>query len=124
MRVLVCGGRNYADQAEVYRALDNIHWPSARIKLVITGGAKGADRHAESWAGWCAVPCNTYPADWHTHGLSAGPRRNKLMLDEGKPDLVLAFPGGLGTLDMVRRAIKAGVPVTHYPRPAPSHERR
>jgi hypothetical protein len=32
-------------------------------------------------------------------------------LDEGKPDLVVAFPGGGGTKDMVRRAVKAGVPI-------------
>ena len=31
------------------------------------------------------------------------------MLDEGQPDLVLAFPGGSGTLDMMRRAIKAKI---------------
>lgn len=33
------------------------------------------------------------------------------MLDEGKPDLVVVFPGGTGTADMVRRAKKAGVEV-------------
>ena len=31
------------------------------------------------------------------------------MLDEGKPDLVVAFPGGRGTTGMMRLAIKAGV---------------
>jgi hypothetical protein len=31
------------------------------------------------------------------------------MLDEGKPDLVIAFPGGRGATDMVRRAREAGV---------------
>ncbi len=38
--------------------------------------------------------------------------RNQQMLDEAKPDMVLAFPGGRGTDDMVSRAEKAGVPVT------------
>ena len=33
------------------------------------------------------------------------------MLDEGKPDLVIAFPGGRGTADMVRKANRAGVKV-------------
>jgi hypothetical protein len=41
----------------------------------------------------------------------AGPLRNQRMLDEGKPDLVVAFPGGGGTKDLVRRAVKAGVSV-------------
>jgi predicted Rossmann-fold nucleotide-binding protein len=33
------------------------------------------------------------------------------MLSEGKPDLVIAFPGGRGTADMIRQAKEAGVPV-------------
>jgi hypothetical protein len=33
------------------------------------------------------------------------------MLDEGKPQLVVAFPGGRGTADMIGRARAAGVPV-------------
>jgi formate dehydrogenase assembly factor FdhD len=32
-------------------------------------------------------------------------------LSKGKPDLVVAFPGGRGTADMVRKAQTAGVPV-------------
>jgi hypothetical protein len=43
--------------------------------------------------------------------MKAGPLRNYQMLEEGKPDLVVAFPGGGGTKDMVRRAVKAGVSV-------------
>jgi hypothetical protein len=31
------------------------------------------------------------------------------MLDEGKPDLVVACPGGRGTADMVRRTKAAGI---------------
>jgi hypothetical protein len=31
------------------------------------------------------------------------------MLNEGKPDLVVAFPGGRGTADMVKRARAAGI---------------
>jgi hypothetical protein len=45
------------------------------------------------------------------HGRAARPIRNQRMLDEGKPDLVVAFPGGRGTTDMIRRAERAGVPV-------------
>jgi hypothetical protein len=33
------------------------------------------------------------------------------MLDEAKPDAVIAFPGGRGTADMTDRALKAGLPV-------------
>jgi acyl-CoA synthetase (NDP forming) len=57
----------------------------------------------------------SFPANWKKHGKSAGPIRNQLMLDVGKPDLVIAFPGGSGTADMIRRARKAGVPVKEIP---------
>lgn len=105
MRLLVCGGRNYADRDAVYCALLELH-PSA----VITGGASGADRIAEEWAR-PVVPVETYKADWTKYGKAAGPIRNQQMIDEGKPDAVLAFPGGRGTADMVRRAVSAGIPV-------------
>jgi hypothetical protein len=32
------------------------------------------------------------------------------MLDQGKPDLVVAFPGGRGTANLVKQARAAGVP--------------
>ncbi|MEM9912925.1 MAG: hypothetical protein AAF922_19365 [Pseudomonadota bacterium] len=44
-------------------------------------------------------------------GRAAGPIRNKEMLDEGCPDLVVAFPGGRGTANMVKQAQAAGVEV-------------
>jgi hypothetical protein len=52
-----------------------------------------------------------YPADWTRHGKAAGPKRNQLMLDKEKPDLVIAFPGGKGTADMVARAKAQGFKV-------------
>jgi hypothetical protein len=57
------------------------------------------------------VPVVRYPADWARHGNAAGLVRNQQMLDDGKPDLAVAFPGGKGTADMVRRARKAGIPI-------------
>jgi len=33
------------------------------------------------------------------------------MLDEGRPTLVVEFPGGRGTADLIRRARSAGVEV-------------
>jgi hypothetical protein len=51
-----------------------------------------------------------FPADWKRHGKSAGPLRNQEMLDAA-PDLVIAFPGGRGTADMVRRAKSVNVKV-------------
>jgi ABC-type Fe3+-hydroxamate transport system substrate-binding protein len=109
-RVLVCGGRDYSDVHRVEAVLSKLH-DEAGIDLIIQGGARGADLMAHLWAGRNGVPSDTFEADWENQGSFAGPTRNKRMLDEGKPDLVVAFPGNRGTADMVRKARKAGVPV-------------
>lgn len=72
---------------------------------------RGVDEAAIDWAvvNWCVF--QEFPPDWDKYGNAAGPIRNQQMLDEGKPDLVVAFPGGRGTADMVNKARKAGIEV-------------
>jgi hypothetical protein len=108
-RVLVCGGRDFFDNRAVSDCLNAL---DPRPAVLINGGAPGADRAAWLWAKRQPdVQCLVFNADWGIHGKAAGPIRNQRMLDEGKPTLVVAFPGGRGTADMVRRARAAGVPV-------------
>lgn len=110
-RVLVTGGRAFTDRALVFDTLDSL----VPIAVIIEGGATGADGLARWWAHRRGVPVETYPADWLAHGKAAGPIRNGQMLLHGKPDLVVAFPGGRGTADMVRQAQDAGVAVLTIP---------
>lgn len=111
--VLVCGGRDYADCEHLFGVLDLIH-RKRPIDVIIHGNARGADSLAGAWAGSRGVGCMVFPADWQTHGKAAGAIRNQEMLDRGEPDSVIAFPGGRGTADMVRRARKAGIPVGEF----------
>lgn len=108
MRVLVCGGRNYRDRDAVYRELDARLWA---MSALICGAAPGADTLAWDWGRSRDLPCERFPADWRKHGRAAGPIRNQRMIDEGKPDIVLAFSGGRGTTDMIDRARRAGISV-------------
>lgn len=110
MRVLVCGGRTYDDFTHLQKTLDEID-ALMPITELIHGGARGADRLADYWARSRGLTPRVFLADWDEHGKAAGPIRNQKMLDKGKPDLVIAFPGGRGTADMVSRAMKAGVVV-------------
>lgn len=120
-RVLVCGGRNWQDRDTVWQALYAIPADCGDLILeIIEGGANGADRFARQWAEHCGVPVRTFYADWVKDGRAAGPIRNQRMIDDGKPDLVVAFPGGRGTADMVRRAKAAGIEVREIPTPEPA----
>ena len=109
-KVLVCGGRDYADRDLLFSTLDKFD----RIYIfttIITGGAKGADKLAHQWAAKQRIEARVYSADWERHGKMAGMLRNREMLKAENPDLVLAFPGGRGTADMVKISKKAGVEV-------------
>jgi len=111
MRVLVCGGRDFNDALTLGSWLGGIHKNQGPITLLIDGGARGADFMAREFAKWMEIPVQTFEADWNRHGRAAGPIRNKQMLDEGRPDLVVAFEGGRGTANMVEQAKVAGIRV-------------
>lgn len=108
-RILVCGGRNYSNREKLDAVLNAIVLPHA---VIISGGASGADDLAARWAIARGVQTQIFKADWNRHGRGAGSIRNQQMLDEGKPNLVIAFPGGRGTADMIARAKAAGVYVS------------
>jgi predicted Rossmann-fold nucleotide-binding protein len=110
MRLLVCGGRDYADARAVDAVLGTV-LRHCGITVLIQGGADGADRLACDWARAHGIEVLTFPANWQEHGRAAGPRRNRQMLKEVRPHGVVAFPGGRGTADMVRQARAAGLKV-------------
>jgi len=127
MKVLVCGGRDYKDRKRVFEVLDYIHTRRAPIALIIHGAATGADRLGKEWADSNGIEPDGYPALWDdltakgavikhrrdgsSYNANAGPTRNAKMLAVGKPDCVVAFPGGDGTANMVSQARSAGVKV-------------
>jgi hypothetical protein len=130
VRVLVCGSRDWTAGEIVHVVLSGIwqmhvdtsfnDWPPNPF-TVITGGAKGADSFAAEWAEKQAgVDLLVYRAKWEEHGKAAGPIRNQRMLEEGKPDCVVAFsdlPVTTGTADMIRRAKRADIVCWQVGRP-------
>lgn len=114
MRVLVCGGRNYDDYESLATCLSAVQVTREPFTVLIHGGASGADTLADTYARRHNIPVLVFDADWKTHGRAAGPKRNKKMLTEGAPDLVMAFPGKVGTKNMVALAVAAGVEVWQY----------
>jgi hypothetical protein len=109
MKVLICGSRYFND----YNRLETILSDISGISAIIHGGANGADLLGERYARQNSIPVHRFPAEWSKYGKSAGPIRNRRMLRDGAPDLVIAFlaPNSRGTKDMIKVAEKAGIPV-------------
>lgn len=108
MRALVCGGRDFDDWQWLSSTMDRVDdvWP---LEALICGMARGADMLACQWAEYKGIKVLAFRARWHEFGRAAGPKRNGQMLREGKPDLVIAFPGGKGTANMVEQSRAANI---------------
>jgi len=118
MRILVCGSREFTNYELLYSVMEAVRtfYPLQEI-VIIHGAARGADMLADKAGRALGYDVVSFPANWAQHGKRAGIIRNQQMLDEGDPDLVIAFTPTAeytpGTGDMVRRAQKAGIPVIH-----------
>jgi hypothetical protein len=124
-RIIVCGSRDWDDvetlELELARVFPN--WedkPDDYLAFVMVHGAcpTGADALANRWAEQTNphLIIERHPADWKTHGKSAGPKRNEHMASLGAK-CCLAFWDGesRGTADMIKRCINHGIPVRIYP---------
>lgn len=109
-RVLVSGGASDNAHSRIYHALYTVHerWC---IACVIHAGRSEADHLAQAWAEQQGIPTEIFAADWRRQGLGAGPASQQRMLEEGQPDLVVAFPGGRGTPDLIESARARGLEV-------------
>jgi len=130
-KVLVCGGRDYSNKDRLYGVLENIYRKAIDEEkyeqvVFIHGGAKGADSLVNKYCRermtsndpyYYNMDVEKYPADWKSHGKSAGPIRNRQMLNEGKPNIVFCFQGGKGTAHMRKIAKEANIPTLDVPEP-------
>lgn len=112
MKIVVTGGRNFADGERItadVRALRGM----TKLERLAHGDAPGADRLAGLAALAAGVNVELYPVDRKLDGSwpAAGPRRNVRMLEAERPDLVLAYPDALsrGTWQCVRSALARGI---------------
>lgn len=103
--ILVCGGRDFYDKKMLKQTLDKIRETSGITKIV-HGGARGADSLANYYANSYGIECKVYPYV-EAAGKAGGPIRNKFMLQDANPDLIVAFPGGKGTANMIKLAQNA-----------------
>jgi hypothetical protein len=108
VKVLVTGGRDFTDEVFINAILDRLHrlWG---ITCLVHGRARGVDYICGQWAGLNNVKVKEYAVtkkDYDRFGPRAPIIRNSTMLDNESPDLVVVFPGGNGTRDMMEKAVK------------------
>lgn len=132
MRIMITGSRDWGylrDGARlialpesdewkmIAHALDALKAENQDVRIVHGECPTGADAIADMWAQHNVLFIERFPADWGRYGRSAGPRRNKAMV-ETDPDLVLAFckNGSAGTNGTVRMAAEHGLPVVKWDR--------
>ena len=120
-RVLVTGSRVFADATLMRNALlTALRYANGRPLTIVHGAARGADTLSQT-VGMQCLPADTvfeaHPADWSSHGRSAGHRRNASMVSLGA-DLVLAFfvtgVDSRGTSGCVALASGSGIPIIRF----------
>jgi hypothetical protein len=116
MKVLICGSRGWHDPLPIDALIAgyDLLADGANEELeIIHGDARsGADAMADKIGRRWGAKITRCPADWDTHGKSAGFIRNSEML-KLQPDVVWAFRAegkSNGTDDMVWKARDAGIP--------------
>ena len=110
MIVIICGDRNWTDEDTI----DEYIMTLPPHSTIIHGNYRGADKIAAKRGrlrGHKVIPMDS---EWSKYGRGAGPIRNRRMLEEGQPDLVIAFHDDLsrskGTADMLGQAEAQGIP--------------
>jgi hypothetical protein len=99
MHCIIAGSRTITDYNDVANAILESGFS---ITEVISGGAKGADRHGEEWARIRGIKITRMVPDWNRLGRSAGVQRNRDMaqyavrqanLDQSQAGLILVWDG-------------------------------
>ena len=127
-KVLVCGSRDIRDWKFVFNKLDFLLSKKDLSSVVLIHGDQksfdkhleiyhGADYFAKLWAKERNVKQIPFPADWDNFGKSAGPIRNKQLVNEN-PDACVGFLGrnskNSGTKNMLKLCEDKGIPIKKY----------
>ena len=114
-RIIICGGRHFDDYEVLEKVVDKViselKFTSQEIEIV-SGHCQGTDLLGELYAEKHGLKCAVFPANWKKFGKAAGPVRNSEMIkyiSDSENPMVIAFvgPNSKGTMDTVKKAIKA-----------------
>ena len=113
--MIVTGSRGWTDRGRIADRLAQLEPEGCEIVVGYDperDRPRGVDRFAYQEAQKLGLLVEPHPANWDLFGKAAGFHRNGQMAALGA-DLCIAFWDGrsTGTLDMLTRAVKRGIPV-------------
>ena len=91
--------------------MDRLLQARGPFERIIHGDARGVDKMAGKWARDHGILEWDFLPEWHRVDADDGLNRNQRMILAGAPDLVVAFPGGEGTENMIEQAKAAAIEV-------------
>ena len=108
MKVGVVGTRTFNDYVLLKSKLDELNYNNI-ISVIISGGATGADSLAEKYANEKSIKTMIFYPEWKKFGKSAGPIRNKLIVNNS--DVIIAFwdNKSIGTYNTICQARSNGL---------------
>ena len=119
MKVIIAGSRNITDYTKLLNAIKVFIQTKGFITEVISGGAKGIDSLAVTFATNEEIPCKVFKADWKNlnapmasikrnqfgfYNARAGLDRNTRMAEYGEALIAIWDGKSKGTLDMINKA--------------------
>ena len=132
-KIAFTGGRDHALTEHVITAfkvvasLANSLWGTSKtpyedtLHIAVGCCPTGIDKYVRDFFGnkdspdfWTPCTLTVFKADWDTHKLAAGPIRNRSMLQNFKPKVLIAFPGGKGTDSCISIAKELKIPVKTF----------
>jgi hypothetical protein len=109
MKTIIAGSRTINDLRLLEQVIEDSGFT---ITEVVCGGARGVDDLGRKWAGnGNRVPVKMFPADWDTHGKSAGYKRNVEMANYADALIAVWDGQSRGTKHMIDIARSKGLTV-------------
>ena len=113
-RIIITGDRNWSCIPLALRVIRRIQARLGNEFVIVHGDATGVDHSFRLACEELGIAHEPHPVLWDKTGPAGGPMRNQAMVDLGAEYAIAVHRNLLrsrGTLDCVRKCLRAGIPV-------------
>lgn len=109
MKLAIVGGRTFKSYPLLCKEVKKF-CGDVMPELIVSGGARGADRLAERYAKENQIKMKVLKPDW-TKGRRSGLTRNTDIVNASTHVIAFVMPESRGTWDTIKKAQRKGIPV-------------